>query len=30
MGSARAVSVIMVMIFATCGVWLAETLLGVR
>ena len=29
MGSARAVSVIMVMIFATCGVWLAEALLGV-
>jgi uncharacterized membrane protein YjjP (DUF1212 family) len=30
MGSARAVSVLMVMIFATCGVWLAETLLGVH
>lgn len=30
MGSARAVSVVMVMIFATTGVWLAEILLGVR
>lgn len=30
MGSARAVSVLMVMIFATTGVWLAELLLGVR
>lgn len=30
MGSARAVSVIMVMVFATTGVWLAEMLLGVR
>ena len=30
MGSARAVSVIMVMVFATTGVWLAEALLGVR
>jgi uncharacterized membrane protein YjjP (DUF1212 family) len=30
MGSARAVSVIMVMVFATTGVWLAELLLGVR
>lgn len=30
MGSARAVSVLMVMIFATCGVWLAETLLGIH
>lgn len=30
MGSARAVSVLMVMIFATTGVWLAEALLGVR
>lgn len=30
MGSARAVSVLMVMVFATCGVWLAEALLGVR
>jgi uncharacterized membrane protein YjjP (DUF1212 family) len=29
MGSARAVSVLMIMIFATCGVWLAEALLGV-
>jgi uncharacterized membrane protein YjjP (DUF1212 family) len=29
MGSARAVSVIMVMIFATCGVWLAQAMLGV-
>ena len=29
MGSARAVSVIMVMVFATTGVWLAEVLLGV-
>ena len=30
MGSARAVAVIMVMVFATTGVWLAEILLGVR
>jgi uncharacterized membrane protein YjjP (DUF1212 family) len=30
MGSARAVSVIMVMIFATTGVWLAELLLGLH
>ena len=30
MGSARAVSVIMVMVFATTGVWLAEILLGVQ
>jgi uncharacterized membrane protein YjjP (DUF1212 family) len=30
MGSARAVSVMMIMIFATCGVWLAEVLLGIR
>jgi len=30
MGSARAVSVIMVMVFATTGVWLAEALLGVH
>ena len=30
MGSARAVSVMMVMIFATCGVWLAEAMLGVH
>lgn len=30
MGSARAVSVLMVMGFATCGVWLAEALLGVQ
>jgi len=30
MGSARAVSVIMVMIFATTGVWLAELLLGLQ
>ncbi|HEY0281678.1 MAG TPA: threonine/serine exporter family protein [Rhizomicrobium sp.] len=30
MGSARAVSVIMVMVFATTGVWLAEALLGVE
>lgn len=30
MGSARAVSVLMVMVFATCGVWLAEALLGVQ
>ncbi len=30
MGSARAVSVLMVMIFATTGVWLAELLLGVH
>ena len=29
MGSARVVSVIMVMVFATTGVWLAEVLLGV-
>jgi uncharacterized membrane protein YjjP (DUF1212 family) len=30
MGSARAVTVLMVMVFATCGVWFAEALLGVR
>ncbi len=30
MGSARAVTVLMVMIFATTGVWLAELWLGVR
>jgi uncharacterized membrane protein YjjP (DUF1212 family) len=30
MGSARAVSVLMVMIFATTGVWLAELLLGLH
>ncbi len=30
MGSARAVTVIMIMIFATTGIWLAEVLLGVR
>jgi uncharacterized membrane protein YjjP (DUF1212 family) len=30
MGSARAVSVIMVMVFATTGVWLAELLLGLH
>lgn len=29
MGSARAVSVLMVMIFATVGVWIAEVVLGV-
>ncbi|MGB8601264.1 MAG: threonine/serine exporter family protein [Rhizomicrobium sp.] len=29
MGSARAVSVLMVMIFATVGVWIAQTLIGV-
>ena len=29
MGSARAVTVLMVMIFATVGVWIAEVLLGV-
>jgi len=29
MGSSRAVTVVMVMVFATCGVWLAEALLGV-
>lgn len=30
MGSARAVWVIMVMVFAACGIWLAESVLGVR
>lgn len=30
MGSARAVTVLMVMIFATVGVWIAEVMLGVR
>lgn len=30
MGSARAVTVVMVMVFATIGVWIAEALLGVR
>jgi uncharacterized membrane protein YjjP (DUF1212 family) len=30
MGSARAVTVLMVMIFATVGVWSAEVMLGVR
>lgn len=30
MGSARAVSVLMIMIFAAAGVWFAESLLGVR
>jgi uncharacterized membrane protein YjjP (DUF1212 family) len=30
MGSARAVAVLMVMIFATVGVWIAEVMLGVR
>ena len=29
MGSARAVTVLMVMIFATVGVWIAEVMLGV-
>jgi uncharacterized membrane protein YjjP (DUF1212 family) len=30
MGSARAVWVVMVMVFAACGIWLAESILGVR
>ena len=30
MGSARAVTVIMIMVFATAGIWLAEVVLGVR
>lgn len=30
MGTSRAVTVLMVMIFATVGVWIAETLIGVR
>ncbi|WP_237151493.1 threonine/serine exporter family protein [Oryzibacter oryziterrae] len=30
MGSARAVTVLMIMVFAATGVWLAEALLGVR
>ncbi len=30
MGSARAVAVLMVMIFATVGVWIAEVILGVK
>ena len=30
MGSARAVWVLMVMVFAACGIWLAESILGVR
>jgi uncharacterized membrane protein YjjP (DUF1212 family) len=30
MGSARAVWVVMVMVFAACGIWLAESVLGVR
>jgi uncharacterized membrane protein YjjP (DUF1212 family) len=30
MGSARAVTVLMVMVFATVGVWMAEVFLGIR
>lgn len=30
MGTARAVTVLMIMIFATVGVWIAESVLGVR
>ena len=30
MGSARAVWVLMIMVFAAVGVWFAETLLGLR
>ena len=30
MGSARAVTVVMVMVFATVGVWLAEFALGMH